>query len=102
MPLRKGHLALLIAAGMLNNVVLRQGSERVLVKGRTTKALVPIETDDERTEVEREVIRTSVQVLDLHTGALEVVSHTDEADGARPAGGRRVQHAAAATLQVTA
>jgi hypothetical protein len=77
MPLRKGHLALLIAAGMLNNVVLRQGSERVLVKGRTTKALTPIETDDERTEVEREVIRTSVQVLDLRSGALEVVGQTD-------------------------
>ena len=41
MPLRRGHLALLIAAGMLNNCVLRQGDRRVLVKGRTYKELVP-------------------------------------------------------------
>jgi hypothetical protein len=29
MPLRRGHLALLIAAGILNNVVLEQGGDRV-------------------------------------------------------------------------
>ena len=73
MPLRKGHLALLIAAGFLNNVLLRQGDQRVLVKGRTRKELVPVESDDEDTEIEREVLRTSVVVLDLATGALEVV-----------------------------
>lgn len=73
MPLRKGHLALLIAAGMLNNVVLTQDSQRVLVKGRTYKEMVPVESDDEDTEIEREVLRTSVSLLDLTTGALEMV-----------------------------
>jgi predicted RNA methylase len=73
MPLRRGHLALLVAAGMLNNVVVRHGDRRVLVKGRVHKSFVPVETDDEQTEVEREVLRTSVLVLDLATGALEVV-----------------------------
>jgi hypothetical protein len=82
MPLRKGHLALLIAAGMLNNVVLSQNGERLLVKGRTHKELVPVESADEDTEVQREVIRTSVVVLDLDTGALQVVGQREGGDAA--------------------
>jgi hypothetical protein len=73
MPLRRGHLALLIAAGLLNNCVLRDGERCVLVKGRTFKELVAIESDDEEVEIQREVIRTSVTVLDLVTGDFEVV-----------------------------
>ncbi len=73
MPLRRGHLALLIAAGLLNNCVLLDGERSVLVKGRTFKELVAIESDDEEVEIQREVIRTSVTVLDLVTGDLEVV-----------------------------
>jgi hypothetical protein len=49
MPLRRGHLALLIAAGLLNNVVLRLGGRRVLVKGRSCKELVQVDSDDEHT-----------------------------------------------------
>jgi predicted RNA methylase len=73
MPLRRGHLALLIAAGLLNNVVLRQDDRRVLVKGRTRKELVQVECDDPDTEVQREVLRTSVAVLNLDTGDVQVV-----------------------------
>jgi predicted RNA methylase len=73
MPLRRGHLALLIAAGLLNNVVLRQDGKRVLVKGRTSKELVPVESDEPDTEIAREMLFTSVVVLDLDSGALEVV-----------------------------
>ncbi len=73
MPLRRGHLALLIAAGLLNNVVLSQGERRILVKGRTHKVMIPVETDDADTEVEREVLRTTVTTLDLATGALETI-----------------------------
>jgi predicted RNA methylase len=73
MPLRRGHLALLIAAGLLNNVVLRQGGRRVLVKGRSRKELVQVDSDDERTEVQCEVLRTCVVVLDLDSGGVEVV-----------------------------
>jgi len=75
MPLRRGHLALLVAAGLLNDVVLNQDGRRVLVKGRTRKELVPVESDDADTEIQREVLRTSVVVLDLGTGAIEVVEH---------------------------
>jgi predicted RNA methylase len=83
MPLRKGHLALLIAAGLLNNVALRQDGRRVLVKGRTRKELVRMESDDEDTEVQCEVLRTSVVVLDLDSGAVEVIEQ-DSAGGAGP------------------
>lgn len=75
MPLRRGHLALLVAAGLLNNCTLSQGEHRVLVKGRTYKELVQVDSDDEDVEVRREVIRTSIAVLDLGTGKLEIVEH---------------------------
>jgi predicted RNA methylase len=73
MPLRRGHLALLTAAGMLNNAVLEQGGRRILVNGRVRKEFVARETEDENVEISREVLRTSVTVLDLMTGAIEVV-----------------------------
>ena len=37
MPLRKGHLAMLVAAGLLNNMVIEQDGQRLIVKGRTSK-----------------------------------------------------------------
>lgn len=83
MPLRRGHLALLIAAGLLNNVALRQGDRRVLVKGRARKELVAVDSDDEETEVQIEVLRTSVVALDLATGRLERVEQGDT-DGDAP------------------
>jgi hypothetical protein len=83
MPLRRGHLALLIAAGLLNNVVLRQGGRRVLVKGRSRKELVRVESDDEHTDVQLEVLRTSVVVLDLESGDVEVIEQGGSA-GAAP------------------
>ncbi|MBI2766234.1 MAG: class I SAM-dependent methyltransferase [Chloroflexi bacterium] len=71
MPLRRGHLAVLIAAGFLNNVLIEDGSRRVLVKGRITKASRPVESADPDVEVEREFLRTSVVLLDLETGEFE-------------------------------
>ena len=73
MPLRRGHVALLIAAGMLNNCILEQGGQRLLVKGRTYKESVPIDSDDDDLEIQREVLRTSIAVFDLETGHLEIV-----------------------------
>jgi hypothetical protein len=73
MPLRRGHLALLIAAGLLNNVVLERADQRALVKGRVRKDVVQAESDDETTEIEREVLRISVVSLDLDAGTIEVL-----------------------------
>jgi SAM-dependent methyltransferase len=75
MPLRRGHLAVLIAAGFLNNILLEDGSRRVLVKGRVTKVSRPAESPDPDVEVEREVLRTSVVMLDLRTGRFEDIEH---------------------------
>ncbi len=71
MPLRRGHLAVLIAAGFLDNVLIEDGSSRVLVKGRITKVSRPVESADPEVEVEREFLRTSVVLLDLETGEFE-------------------------------
>lgn len=75
MPLRRGHLAVLIAAGFLNNILLEAGGRRVLVKGRTYKETIPVESDDPDVEIEREVLRTSVVALDLRSGRFEVIEH---------------------------
>jgi SAM-dependent methyltransferase len=72
MPLRRGHIAMLIAAGFLNNLTLESGGKRVLVKGRTRKEFVLAESTDE-TETHREVLRTSVVALDLRTGEFEEI-----------------------------
>ena len=36
MPLRRGHMAMLVAAGFLDNLVLEGDGRRILVKGRTS------------------------------------------------------------------
>lgn len=81
LPLRRGHLALLIAAGLLNNVALEADGRRVLVKGRTRKVFVARESRDPDTSVEREVLETSVVVLDLDSGALERVEQGGQSAG---------------------
>ena len=69
MPLRRGHLAMLVAAGFLDNLVLEADGQRVLVKGRTTKEMVLVE-ETEETEVYRERLKTTVVALDLGDGSI--------------------------------
>ncbi len=69
MPLRRGHLAMLVAAGFLDNLVLEADGQRILVKGRTTKEMVLAE-ETENTEVYRERLRTTVVALDLDGGEI--------------------------------
>jgi SAM-dependent methyltransferase len=80
MPLRKGHLAQLVAAGFLNNILLQDGDVTVLVKGRTEKRFRVV-SDNENTRVEREEIATSVVLLDLQTGELRQVGSVADAGG---------------------
>lgn len=75
MPLRRGHLAMLVTAGFLNNMVLESEDQRLLVKGRAYKEMVEIPSEDEDTKVEREVVRTRVTTLDLNTGEVTDVGH---------------------------
>ena len=69
MPLRRGHLAMLVAAGFLDNLQLEADGRRILVKGRTGKEMVLVETTPEK-EVHRERLRTTVVALDLDLGEI--------------------------------
>ena len=69
MPLRPGHLAMLVAAGFLDNLQLEAEGSRILVKGRTSKEMVLVETTPEK-EVYRERLRTTVVALDLDIGEI--------------------------------
>ncbi len=71
MPLKKGHLAMLIAAGMLQNLRLDSpdGREHLLVKGRTYKVQEAVDSDDEHEVVTRDRFVTEIVALDLETGA---------------------------------
>ena len=69
LPLRRGHLAMLVAAGFLDNLCLAANGQRLLVKGRTAKELVLVERTRAQ-ETRRERLRTTVVALDLATGAI--------------------------------
>ena len=69
MPLRRGHLAMLVAAGFLDNLQLEADGRRILVKGRTQKEMVLVETTREK-ETYRERLRTTVVALDLDLGEI--------------------------------
>ncbi len=69
MPLRRGHMAMLVAAGFLDNLVLEADGRRILVKGRTSKEMVLVE-DTPQKEVHRERLSTTVTALDLDDGEI--------------------------------
>ena len=69
MPLRRGHMAMLVAAGFLDNLVLEAEGRRILVKGRTSKEMVLVE-DTPQKETHRERLKTTVTALDLEDGEI--------------------------------
>ena len=69
MPLRRGHMAMLVAAGFLDNLCLEADDRRILVKGRTSKEMELVEDSPEK-EVHRERLRTTVVALDLDDGEI--------------------------------
>ena len=73
MPLRIGHLAMLVAAGFLDNLVLESEERRILVKGRTSKEMMLVE-DSPQKEVHREKLVTTVVALDLDGGHIEDIA----------------------------
>ena len=73
MPLRRGHIAMLVAAGFLNNLVLEGDGRRILVKGRTSKEMELVEESPEK-EVHREKLKTTVVALDLDDGGIEDIA----------------------------
>ena len=69
MPLRRGHMAMLVAAGFLDNLVLEAGGRRILVKGRTSKEMVLVESTPDK-ETYRERLKTTVVALGLEDGEI--------------------------------
>lgn len=69
MPLRKGHLALLVAGGLVNDSVIEQEGRRLLLRGQVVKRTGTIEADKYIT-VEREYLSLEVTALDLDTAEL--------------------------------
>ena len=69
MPLRRGHIAMLVAEGFLNNLVLVAEGRSMLVKGRTSKEMELVEDSPEK-EVHREKLKTTVVALDLDDGEI--------------------------------
>jgi hypothetical protein len=70
-PLRKGHLAILVAAGMTDGLVEKDG-KRMLIKGSVRKEKVKTVETDENVEIvtERDVLKIEIRGLDLKTGEL--------------------------------
>ena len=66
-------MAMLVAAGFLDNLVLESEGSRVLVKGRTAKQMILAEDRPEK-EVYREQLTTTVVALDLGSGAIEDIA----------------------------
>ena len=69
LPLRQGHIALMTAAGFLDNQILpgQDGTDPLIIKGRTYKeTLTTASAKTSRTE--SEVMRTTIRSLNLRTG----------------------------------
>jgi predicted RNA methylase len=70
MPPRKAHLAMLIAAGLINNQILEANGRRFLIKGTAKKVIDRFEEETEKgiKITEKERIVTQINAFDLKTG----------------------------------
>ena len=76
MPLRRGHMAMLVAAGFLDNLQLEADGQRILVKGRTSKEMILVDDTPEK-EVFRERLKTTVVALGLDDGEITDIGRLD-------------------------
>ena len=80
MPLRRGHIAMVLAAGLLDNMVVEREGQKLLVKGRLEKVVDDVtDTADRLKDIHRtrERFRAAISTLDLNTGEMAVMD--DEA-----------------------
>ncbi len=72
LPLRKGHIALMMASGLLNNTVIEGQGRRLLVRGHVSKVTTTFEEEDDKGKktIERETLKTEITALDLDTAEL--------------------------------
>ncbi len=69
MPLRRGHMAMMVAGGFMDNQLLEDESSRILVKGRTTKRM-ELDSRDKDGETWKDRMYTTIRMLDLDTGRI--------------------------------
>ncbi len=74
MPLKKGHLAMLIAAGLMQNLRIKSSNESLLVKGRTYKVQEEVDSEDESEDIIPDRFVTEIVALDLKTGSHEKIA----------------------------
>ncbi|HLG74207.1 MAG TPA: DUF6094 domain-containing protein, partial [Chloroflexota bacterium] len=75
MPLQRGHLALLLAAGYLDNCLIETAEGSLLVKGQIQKTVEEVENDpDAGRRRERERLLVSVNVLNVSRGTFTTYS----------------------------
>ena len=72
LPLREGHMAMLVAAGFLNNMQLDDGEGRIMVKGQTVKKKVLVESNGTE-DIFDERMHTTVTALDMDTGEIREI-----------------------------
>lgn len=72
-PLRRGHIAMVLAAGLLNNMEIENDHQRLLVKGRLKKTEIDVSTEtDHENDIQRtrESFQASIHWLDLNDGRI--------------------------------
>lgn len=76
LPLRKAHLALLLAGGVMDLQTLEIEGDPHAVLGRLRKEVVVLEEEDEggHKRIEREVFRAGLVVLNMRTGEVRELS----------------------------
>ena len=77
MPLRRGHIAMVLAAGLLDNMVVERDDQQLLVKGRLRKVQVDVTTEQDReNEIRRQLdkFQASITTLDLISGEVTVLA----------------------------
>lgn len=78
MPLKKGHLAMIMAAGLMQNAELRHADgTHLMVKGRTHKETISIEPGPDQpstTQIFRDQYHTTINTLDLTTGQITCIT----------------------------
>jgi hypothetical protein len=77
MPLKRGHIARLLEAGLLDNVVIEHTGRRVILRGRTVQVEEKVPTTKENVEITRTRYITEILAVDLDSGEMEHI--TDDA-----------------------
>jgi len=78
MPLRRGHIAMVLAAGLMDNMTVERDDQCLLVKGRLNKVQVDITDQKDREnhiKRTREQFKASITTLDLATGEIAVLDN---------------------------